>query len=82
MLRAGQNGGSTDTIGAQDPSQIAHIVCRRCEKVWLVLESTPGCCYDHAVARLADALNDDCFITPCPRPESPGITAPADHEYE
>lgn len=77
MLGASQNGGSTDIIAAPDPSQMPHVVCRRCGKVWIVIETT-GCCYDDAIGEVAAVMTDSALITPPPRPEPPGVSLPPD----
>lgn len=77
VLFSGQNGGSTDTIGAQDPTQMPHIVCRRCAKVWIVIE-TSGTCYQDAIGEVASVMTDSALITPCPRPEPPDVSLPPD----
>lgn len=63
-----------DSVGAQDHTQLAHIFCRRCGCVWLVIEhAAPS--YEEALAQLDAVVSDPKFITP-QRPAPPSITLP------
>jgi hypothetical protein len=73
MLYSSENGGTTDTLGAQDPSKLPHITCKRCPKVWFVVEA-PGDSYERALGHLRGAVTDHKLLTPHARPEIPGIT--------
>ena len=48
-------GVNTPTIRCDDPHKMPHITCRRCGKVWLILEQ-PGDTYDHALDQLNSQL--------------------------
>lgn len=73
LLFSSENGGSTDTIGAQDPTQMPHFDCRRCGRVWIVIETT-GSSYADAISEVGKALTDLSLITPIPRPQAPDIS--------
>ncbi|MFC5996962.1 hypothetical protein ACFQE5_22380 [Pseudonocardia hispaniensis] len=54
--------------------QIAHLACRRCGRVWLLIEDA-GRGYTDAVTRLKARVKDPAWVQPLPRPTIP--TPPA-----
>jgi hypothetical protein len=49
--------GRVTRIRSEDPDSLPHIFCRRCGKVWLILE--PAVSYDAAEANLNDRLKPE-----------------------
>lgn len=50
VLPENPSGAPTIVLRAPDPSQLPHLLCRRCGQVWLVLDE-PGYGYDDAVTK-------------------------------
>lgn len=64
----GSNPGTyASTVCGPDSDTLPHLTCRRCHKVWLVIEE-PGDCYADAVARLAASTPAD-LTRPAPKPD-------------
>lgn len=63
----GVTGPGNLTVIGPDDNTIANITCRRCHKVWLVIED-PANNYDDAVAALKGRVKDPSTVKPHGRP--------------
>lgn len=58
ILPESTNGYPTTVVRAQDATQMPHLKCSRCERVWLVMDE-PGNDYEDAVARAINRVGGD-----------------------